>query len=44
MARRHLVPGYDRPSYSQRSWRPAITLQDLLDILVAESGIDVDMR
>ncbi|OPG08058.1 barstar family protein [Microbispora sp. GKU 823] len=44
VARRHLVPGYDRPSYSQRSWGPAITLQDLLDILVAESGIDVDMR
>ncbi|WP_196445501.1 barstar family protein [Planomonospora sp. ID67723] len=27
-ARRHLVPGYDRPPYTQRTWGPAIGLQE----------------
>ncbi|WP_106403270.1 barstar family protein [Actinocorallia populi] len=41
VARHHLVPGYDRPSSALRSWGPANTLQDLLDIL-SDSRIDVD--
>ncbi|MBG0825931.1 barstar family protein [Planomonospora sp. ID91781] len=43
VARRHLVPGYDRPAYTQRTWGPAITLQDLLAILT-EGRVDVDLR
>ncbi|MGW0594947.1 barstar family protein [Streptosporangium sp. NPDC002607] len=43
VVRRHLISGYDRPAHVQRSWRPAITLNDLLDIL-AKGGADIDMR
>lgn len=43
VARRHLVPGYDRPSCTRRTWGPAITLRYLLDLLT-ESGVDVDLR
>ncbi|WP_204016947.1 barstar family protein, partial [Sphaerimonospora thailandensis] len=43
VARRHLVLGYDRPAYDQRSWGPAITLQDLLDIFT-DRGAEVDLR
>ncbi|WP_068929365.1 barstar family protein [Planobispora rosea] len=43
VARRHLVPGYDRPAYTQRTWGPATTLQDLLDILT-EGWVNVDLR
>ncbi|GIH97745.1 barstar family protein [Planobispora siamensis] len=43
VARRHLVPGYNRPAYTQRTWGSAIDLHYLLDIF-AESSVDVDLR
>ncbi len=42
VARRHLVPGYDRPPYDIRHWGPRVTLQDLLDDLT-DAGITVDL-
>ncbi|GAT71321.1 barstar domain containing protein [Planomonospora sphaerica] len=43
VARRRLVPGYDRPASTRRTRGPAITLQDLLAILT-EGRVDVDLR
>ncbi len=43
VARRYLIPGYDRPPYDQRRWGPATTLHDLLDIL-ADGGSTIDLR
>ncbi|MFI7145402.1 barstar family protein [Nonomuraea sp. NPDC050022] len=43
VARRHLVPGYDRPEYSRWTWGPAITLEYLLSIFT-ERGVEVELR
>ncbi|MEU8804447.1 barstar family protein [Spirillospora sp. NPDC048819] len=43
VARRHLIPGYDRPSYDIRLWHPTITMQDLLDVL-SDAGISVELQ
>ncbi|GAB3141686.1 hypothetical protein [Microbispora hainanensis] len=40
---RHLVPGYDRPAYALRSWRPAVTLDELLGMF-AEVDVTVELR
>ncbi|WP_328459752.1 barstar family protein [Actinoplanes sp. NBC_00393] len=38
VARKHLVPGYDR-----RWWAPSLTMEQLLELLAAD-GADVDLR
>jgi hypothetical protein len=43
VARRHLIPGYDRPSYDIRLWHPSVTLPDILDILT-DAGITVELQ
>ncbi|RKS76736.1 barstar (barnase inhibitor) [Actinomadura pelletieri DSM 43383] len=43
VARRHLVPGYDRPSYDIRGWHPRTTLRDILEFLT-DADITVDLR
>ncbi|MEU7693306.1 barstar family protein [Microbispora hainanensis] len=43
VARRHLVPGYDRPEYDLRSWGPAVTLDELLGMF-AEVDVTVELR
>ncbi|MFI6458754.1 barstar family protein [Streptosporangium amethystogenes] len=43
VARRHLVPGYDRPSHDLRYWRPNVELDDLLEIF-SEHDIEVEFR
>ncbi|WP_182897637.1 hypothetical protein [Microbispora sp. H10830] len=43
VARRRLVPGYDRPAYDLRSWHPAFTLDDLLGMF-AEADVTVELR
>ncbi len=43
VARRHLVPEYDRPAYDLRSWHPAFTLDDLLGMF-AEADVTVELR
>jgi len=43
VARRHLIPGYDRPSYDIRLWHPGVTLRDILDVLT-DAGITVDLQ
>jgi len=43
VAHRHLIPGYDRPPYDIRLWRPAVTLRDILDVLT-DAGITVDLQ
>ncbi|MEV0351313.1 hypothetical protein AB0H88_36525 [Nonomuraea sp. NPDC050680] len=43
VARRHLVPGYDRSSHDLRYWRPNVELGDLLEIF-SEHDIEVELR
>ncbi|GGL55293.1 barstar family protein [Planomonospora parontospora] len=43
VARRHLVPGYDRPCPDLRDWGPSVELDDLLEIFL-EHGIEVELR
>ncbi|MFC5186857.1 barstar family protein [Actinomadura harenae] len=43
VARHHLIPGYDRPSYDIRGWGPRVTLEDILADLT-DAGITVDLR
>ncbi|MFI7130328.1 barstar family protein [Nonomuraea sp. NPDC050153] len=43
VARRHLVPGYDRPTHDLRYWRPNVELDDLLEIF-SERGVEVEFR
>ncbi|MET7333195.1 hypothetical protein [Nonomuraea sp. NPDC005650] len=43
VARRHLVPGYDRPTRDPRYWRPNVELHDLLEIF-SDRGVEVDLR
>ncbi|WP_235030584.1 barstar family protein [Nonomuraea solani] len=42
VARRHLVPGYDRSPYDLRKWGEAVTLEYLLGMFAA-SGVQVDL-
>ncbi|MEV5499208.1 barstar family protein [Nonomuraea fuscirosea] len=41
VARRHLVPGYDRPTHDLRYWKPRVVLDDLLQFF-AEHKVEVD--
>ncbi|MGW4471125.1 barstar family protein [Nonomuraea sp. NPDC004354] len=43
VARRRLVPGYDRPSHRLRNWRPSVELDDLLKIF-SEHDVEVEFR
>ncbi|MEV6033394.1 barstar family protein [Nonomuraea sp. NPDC052116] len=43
VARRHLVPGYDRPTHDPRCWRPNVELDDLLEIF-SDRGVEVELR
>ncbi|UBU19107.1 barstar family protein [Nonomuraea gerenzanensis] len=43
VARRHLVPGFDRPPYDLRCWGAATTMEELLGTL-ADSRVEVELR
>ncbi|MFG1618343.1 barstar family protein [Nonomuraea wenchangensis] len=43
VARRHLVPGYDRPTHDLRHWGPNVELDDLLEIFSAR-GVEVELH